>query len=412
MRILVISQYFWPENFRINDLVLALGDRGHHITVLTGEPNYPSGEIFHDYLCNKDSFRNFLGVTVIRVPVIARGKNKIKLALNYISFILSASFIGPWKLRGKEFDVIFVYEPSPITVGIPSAVMRSIKKAPVVFWVLDLWPQTLGAVGIIKSPFLLNLVGQLVKIIYSQCDLILAQSESFIEHIKCYSPANVPVQYFPNWAESVFDSTSITPASEIKNQSDSFTIVFAGNVGVAQDFPAILDAAELLKFEKKVRWIIVGSGRMHAWVSKEVERRGLQSQFELIGSFPLERMPSFYAHADALLVSLRDDPIFAMTIPGKLQSYLASGVPVIGMISGEGADIINEYKVGLCAPAGDFNELAKLVLRMSKMPDEELIEMGKNGRQLYEQQFERGSLVVKAENFFKSLSADSRLAND
>jgi glycosyltransferase involved in cell wall biosynthesis len=123
-------------------------------------------------------------------------------------------------------------------------------------------------------------------------------------------------------------------------------------------------------------------------------------------------MPSFYAHADALLVSLRDDPIFAMTIPGKLQSYLASGVPVIGMISGEGADIINEYKVGLCAPAGDFNELAKLVLRMSKMPDEELIEMGKNGRQLYEQQFERGSLVVKAENFFKSLSADSRLAND
>ena len=157
MRILVISQYFWPENFRINDLVLALGDRGHHITVLTGEPNYPSGEIFHDYLCNKDSFRNFLGVTVIRVPVIARGKNKIKLALNYISFILSASFIGPWKLRGKEFDVIFVYEPSPITVGIPSAVMRSIKKAPVVFWVLDLWPQTLGAVGIIKSPFLLKL---------------------------------------------------------------------------------------------------------------------------------------------------------------------------------------------------------------------------------------------------------------
>jgi glycosyltransferase involved in cell wall biosynthesis len=412
MRILVISQYFWPENFRINDLVLALGDRGHHITVLTGEPNYPSGEIFHDYLCNKDSFRNFFGVTVIRVPVIARGKNKIKLALNYISFILSASFIGPWKLRGEEFDVIFVYEPSPITVGIPAAVMRSIKRAPMVFWVLDLWPQTLRAVGIFKSPILLNLVGQLVKIIYSQCDLILAQSKSFIEHIKYYSPTNVPVQYFPNWAESVFDSTSITPASEIKHRTDSFTIVFAGNIGVAQDFPAILDAAELLKFEKKIHWIIVGSGRMHTWVSKEVERRGLQSQFELLGSFPLERMPSFYAHADALLVSLRDDPIFAMTIPGKLQSYLASGVPVIGMISGEGADIINEYQVGLCAPAGDFNELAKLVLRMSKMSEEQLIEMGKHGKQLYEQQFERGSLVVKAENFFKSLSADSRLAND
>lgn len=128
MHILVISQYFWPENFRINDLVLALGERGHHITVLTGEPNYPSGKIFSDYLNNKDSFRNFFGISVIRVPVIGRGKNKIKLSLNYLSFILSASFLGPWKLRGEKFDVIFVYEPSPITVGIPSAVIRAIKK--------------------------------------------------------------------------------------------------------------------------------------------------------------------------------------------------------------------------------------------------------------------------------------------
>lgn len=281
-----------------------------------------------------------------------------------------------------------------------------------VFWVLDLWPQTLWAVGIFKSPFLLNLVGQFVKIIYSQCDLILAQSKSFIEHIKYYSPANVPVKYFPNWAESVFDSTSITPAPEIKEKSDSFTIVFAGNIGVAQDFPAILDAAEFLKFEKKIHWIIIGNGRMYDWVSREVERRGLQSQFDLLGSFPLERMPSFYAHANALLVSLKDDPIFAMTIPGKLQSYLATGVPVIGMLNGEGANIIKEFQVGLCAPAGDSKELAKLVLRMSKMSDKELIEMGKHGRQVYEQQFERNSLVFKAENFFKSLSSGSRLNDD
>ena len=163
MRILIITQYFWPENFRINDLVQALSGRGHQITILTGEPNYPSGKFFPEYIFDKSKFNNFQGSQVLRVPVFARKNNRFSLFLSYLSYIISASTIGVWKLRSKPFDVIFVYEPSPITVGLPAALFKKIKKAPIAFWVLDLWPHTLQAVGILKSQFLLKLIGKIVN---------------------------------------------------------------------------------------------------------------------------------------------------------------------------------------------------------------------------------------------------------
>jgi colanic acid biosynthesis glycosyl transferase WcaI len=398
MRILVVTQYFWPENFRINDLVRALKERGHALTVLTGEPNYPGGEDFPEYLADKAKFGAYGGIPVLRVPMFARGQTRPRLLLNYISFALSASVLGLWKLRGKDF-----YEPSPITVGIPAAVLRWRKKAPMAFWVLDLWPQTLQAVGIVQSRLLLSLVGRLVQFIYARCDLIWAQSHSFVTQIRHYAKPQTPIAYFPNWAESVFDGVPAVAAPEVQRIEGIFTIVFAGNIGEAQDFPAILHAAERLKAHANIRWIVLGDGRMRAWVVEEIRRRGLQDRMELLGSYPVERMPSFFAHADALLVSLKNEPIFAMTIPGKLQSYLACGIPVLGMLNGEGADIIRNHGVGLSAPAGDALALKQAVLALMRMPAAERAEMGTRGRRLYEEQFERSRLVEKAETLLQSL---------
>ena len=176
MRILIISQYFWPENFRVNDLAGEFVTRGHSVTVLTGRPNYPSGDIFPEYQEDPDHFSNYAGADVVRVPLSPRGNSKFKLILNYLSFVLWTCAVGPFKLRRRQFDVIFVFEPSPITVGIPAALFRFLKSAPVVLWVLDLWPQTLRTVGEVRSPFLLSLIGKMVTVIYHNCDLILGQS--------------------------------------------------------------------------------------------------------------------------------------------------------------------------------------------------------------------------------------------
>ena len=403
MRILVVTQYFWPENFRINDLVQALSERGHLISILTGEPNYPSGKFFTEYLADKAAFSNFGESPVIRIPIFARKNNRLSLFLNYLSFVISASTVGVWKLRKKSFDIIFVYEPSPITVGIPAAILSKIKKAPLAFWVLDLWPHTLHAVGIVQSKIIINFIGKLVKFIYSQCDLILAQSKSFITHIRQYAPTSVPVEYFPNWAESIFENFPSEPAQEINKNPGDFIIMFAGNLGEAQDFPAILNAVELLKSNKNIRWIVLGDGRMREWIKQEIQKRELQERVELLGSFPVKRMPSFFMHADALLVTLKDEPIFAMTIPGKLQSYLASGIPVVGMINGEGRRIINDNEVGKCVASGSPSELASVVLDMVSTPILKRREMGVRGKSLYKNEFSRDILIEKFEKMISSL---------
>ena len=408
MHILVISQYFWPENFRINDLVSDFVERGHRVTVLTGVPNYPEGRVFDDYQKNPSAFLSYLGARVIRVPMAARGSGAISLLLNYFTYALSASLLGSWRLRRESIDVIFVYEPSPVTVGIPGALMRRLLGAPLVFWVLDLWPETLKAVGVIQSRSGLGLVALLVRWIYRRCDLILAQSKSFIPQIRAYSDLSKRVEYFPSWAESLFGAGfEASAAPEVPSQSGAFTVMFAGNIGEAQDFPSILNAAELLSVSHPhIRWIIVGDGRLGDWVSQEVKRRNLESNVFLLGRFPVERMPSFFRSADALLVTLKSEPIFAMTIPGKLQSYLASGKPIVAMLDGEGARLLQESGAGIAAPSGDAAKLAAAVVSVSEMPEPERALMGRNGAELYAQEFERNTLLDRLELWMKQLAVN------
>ena len=409
MRILVVTQYFWPENFRINDLVSEFTLRGHDVTVLTGYPNYPGGTLFPEFAADASAFREYKGVRVIRVPMAVRGQGRLRLLLNYVSFALSASIFGIWKTRKMDFDVIFSYEPSPITVAIPAIVVRSIKRVPLVLWVLDLWPETLQAVGVVRSPALLRVVGRIVAFIYRRCDLILAQSRSFIPQIKKYAAGHGRIEYFPSWAESVFALGEVTAATEVQ-KSEAFNVMFAGNIGEAQDFPMILAAAERLKGHAKVRWLIVGDGRKADWVRCEILRLGLERSVMMVGSYPVERMPSFYEHADALLVSLKDDPIFSMTIPGKLQSYFAAGRPVIAVLNGEGADVVRNAGAGVAVPAGDSKGLADAVLRLQALPAEELAAMGRNSRALSVNEFNREKLISQLEQRLVTICHRSEVA--
>lgn len=398
LKILLVTQYFWPENFRINDLVEEWTRNGHQVTVLTGKPNYPQGEVFPDYVLNPIGFNEYRGANIVRIPMLARAKGSIRLFLNYLSFVLGATVVGSFQLRGYRPDVIFVYEPSPVTVGLPAIFLGKIKHVPVVFWALDLWPETLSAIGVLKSPRILRMVGHLVRFIYNRCELVLGQSKGFIGSIEKYRDNKQGIRYFPSWAESVFSAKHNLPAVEIDSCNDVFNIVFAGNVGEAQDLPSVVKAAMLLKNNPKIHWWIVGDGRKSEWLAAEVLSQGLGGNVHLLGRFPVERMPSFYSAANVLLVSLKKDPVFSLTIPGKVQSYLLAGVPLIGMLDGEGAAVIKESNSGLVVSAGDHEGLAQAVLSMASMSQEEMQIFGANGRAYAEREFAREGLMQKLED--------------
>lgn len=397
----MVSQYFWPENFRINDLVQEWTARGHAVTVLTGKPNYPAGTVFPAYREQPEKFNSYHGARVVRAPMLARAQGSVRLMLNYLSYVIGASLAGPWRLRGESFDAVFVFEPSPITVGLPAILMGRLKRAPVVFWVLDLWPETLAAIGVVRSPRLLAAVGRLVSFIYNRCTLVLGQSQGFKGSIAKYCQDDSKIRYFPSWSEQVFAESEAPPAPEVQPQPGVFSVLFAGNIGEAQDLPAVVEAATRLKDNPAIRWLIVGDGRKSDWLQEEVRRRGLQERVLLLGRHPVERMPSFYAHADALLVSLKKDPVFSLTIPGKVQSYLQSGIPLLGMLDGEGARVIREARAGLVGDAGDTDGLVKNVLAMAAMTPETRQAMGHQGRAYAQREFDRGTLMDRLEHLLE-----------
>jgi glycosyltransferase involved in cell wall biosynthesis len=401
MRILIVSQYFWPENFRINDLAKAYIDKGHQVTVLTGLPNYPEGITNPSFKKNPKIFSIYHGISIIRVPIIPRGNKRWSLILNYISFALTASTYGVYKLRKQTFDIIFVYQLSPITVVLPGMVLRRIKKVPMAMWILDLWPETLKAMGIIKSEKCLAIIRYFTNWIYNHCDLILVQSKSFISQIKSSIPHHPNIAYFPAWVDDEFKQPFKVENESIS--SDIFTIMFAGNIGEAQDFPAILSTVEHLKNKKNIRWVIVGEGRQAAWVKDQIKQRNLTENIIMVGRHPIEKMPEFFSQADVMLVSLKDEPIFSMTIPGKVQAYLGAGKPILAMLNGEGADIIIKAQAGFVSPAGDSKALAENVLSLMNLSKSSLNKMGDNGRRFSETYFNKNKLLTDLEQHFYSL---------
>ncbi len=394
MKVLVVSQHFWPENFRVNDLVLGLKERGHDVTVLTGLPNYPVGDIYPEYKQNKKKHSLFHGVKVHRVPVIPRRKGKgVNLVLNFLSFTFTGLLLAPWKLRGNKFDSIFVFGNSPLTAALPAIFLSKIKKTPVCLWVMDLWPDTLVTMRVVKRGFQEKLAKNFVSFIYNNCSLVLGQSLSFVSSIKKLTQTKV--DYFPSWSD--VSDTSIDFPFETDGK---FNVVFAGNIGEAQDFTSIISAAEILKSKlSNVRFVIVGEGRKSAFVKKEIEKKQLHDFIILLGQHPVESMGSLFSKADALLVTLKPDPVFSKTIPGKVQTYLAAGKPILSMMDGEVFSVIKKSNAGIAVKASDFSGLAMSAIKLSELSSDKLTKYSESARAFYIKEFERCMLMEKLEFF-------------
>jgi colanic acid biosynthesis glycosyl transferase WcaI len=400
MRILTVSQYFWPENFPINDLAKGLQQKGHDITVLTGMPNYPEGRFFPGYKAFPIRRDHYEGVRIIRVPMVPKGNgNPLRMVLYYWSLAMSACLLVPVFFR-KRVDLVFVYQPSPITVGLPALVLKAIEQIPVWIWVQDLWPETLVGTGMVRSGTLLKITDHLVRFIYSRCDRVLVQSQAFVPRMLEKGVPRERIRFFPNTAQELYKQAVVKPDAPEQNlMPEGFRVVFAGNIGRAQDIPTILAAAEKLKEQTDIHWVILGDGPLRSWAEERIKARELDKSVHLLGRYPAEAMPGFFALADVLLVTLKKDPVFAVTIPSKIQSYLASGRPIVAAVDGEGARVIAESGGGLTVPAGDAGALAGVVLKMYAMPKPDLQKMGQLSRKYFERHFERSNLLDKLDHW-------------
>lgn len=396
MRILVLTQYFWPESFRINDIVLSLKERGYEVTVFTGKPNYPKGIFSEGYTFFNKRVEYWNDIKVYRAPIIPRGKgNGIQLFVNYISFAIFAC-IRLLFIRDK-FDKIFVYEPSPITIGLPGILAKYKFKAPMYFWVQDLWPESISAAGGVKNKSVLAILNCLTKFIYSHSKKVLVQSKAFIPYILNQNIEESKLVYYPNSTENYYKE--LEPDEDLlKSLPQGKKIMFAGNIGESQSFETLLCAALLLKNENiKLQWIILGDGRMKEVVNQRVKELNLQDVFHLLGAFPSTLMPKYFSCADALLVSLKKDQIFSYTIPSKIQSYLASGKPILTSLDGEGSRIIQEANAGFTSPAEDPIALALIIKKFLSLKENEQKALGKNARKYFQVEFEREMLVDRLE---------------
>lgn len=398
MNILILSQFFSPENFRINDIAKNLVRNGHKVTVLTGIPNYPSGKFYDGYgFWQNNIIENYHGVKVIRCRIYPRKNgSKINLVLNYLSFAISSSF-KILSLRKHNFDVSLAFAVSPITVVLPAIFLKKIKSIPVVTWVQDLWPESVIAASDLRNEYVLKSIEKLVQFIYKNSDKILVSSKGMINSIKQKNVNEQKISYLPQWAEDVFEKNMILE-NQLISFPQGFKVVFAGNIGNAQDIPAILETAKILRDNEDIHFIFVGSGSMRDWLSRKVQKFKLTNNVHLIGPFTIEAMPYIYSKADALLVSLGVSPVSSITVPGKIQSYLASGKPILTMLDGEGSNLIKESKAGLTASSGDYSLLSKNIIKCKSYSQNERLEIGQNGKKFYMRNFKKDIIMKKLED--------------
>lgn len=394
MRILVISQYFWPENFKINDICLGLKERGHHIEVLTAIPNYPAGNFFEGYSFFGTTDEVWNDIKIHRSKIFARGNGGFKLMLNYFSFVFFGSLKAN-KLKGN-FDCIFVYEPSPITVGIPAIVASKKLRIPYYFWVQDLWPESLTAAGGIENKYILGFFHKITQIIYKNAEKVLVQSKGFKNYIINQKTDPGKIIFYPNSTENFY--RPVEPTSEFTEKLPSgFRITFAGNLGEAQSLLTVLQAAIIVKQKgfSEIKWVFLGDGRQRHQLQEFVDENHLGDVVTFLGAFPSADMPGFFAASDVLISSLKKDKIFALTIPSKIQSYLACGKPILASLDGEGASIVEKAKAGYASAAENAAELAENAIKIYNNSESERKEMGKNALAYYKKEFEREMLLDK-----------------
>ncbi|MGG7619579.1 glycosyltransferase family 4 protein [Bacillus coreaensis] len=398
--ILVISQYFYPEQFRINDICTEWVKKGYKVTVVTGIPNYPKGKYYSGYGLFKKTRDTYNGINIIRIPLLPRGNSSIMLVLNYLSFVVSGFFWG--KFTKLKADQVFIFEVSPMTQALPGVWFSKRRKIPCYLYVQDLWPENVEIITGIKNKHIIGAIGKMVDYIYKHCTKIFTTSNSFVEAIVKRNVPREMVEYWPQYAEDFYIPLAPKNIAEIP-ADDVFNIIFAGNIGNAQGLDILPKVAVLLKekrLNKKVRFNIVGDGRYKQTLIDIVNSSGLGSMFNFIEKQPADRIPELLAASDAAFLSLTDSPLFSMTIPAKLQSYMACGMPIIASAEGETCKIIHEAKSGYSSPAGDEVKLSEIIIKILYKSNKELSQLGENARNYYNSNFNKDELLKKMDIHF------------
>ena len=395
--ILVVSQYFYPEPFRINDMCQEWVKRGYKVTVLTGIPNYPEGKFYKGYGWCKKRKETWNGIDIIRIPIVSRGKGKIRLVLNYYSFVISGWF---WKLfTSLKADVIFTFEVSPMTQALVPMWFAKKRKIPHYLYVQDLWPENVQTVTGINNGFILKRIGKMVDKIYRRCDLIFGTSESFVNEIQKRVYENKDkVKYWPQYAEGFYQPTENTKADELPN--GVFKIIFTGNIGKAQGLDILPKTAAVLKErDAKVNFVIVGDGREKEQLLNEIAGCGVEEYFTLIPRKSAEEIPGYLCACDMAFVSYMDNPLWANTIPAKMQSYMACGMPILASASGETEKIIREADCGVCCEIGNEKALADAICTLMERND--IAELGKNAKAYSDKHFDKTTLMDEMDTYLE-----------
>jgi colanic acid biosynthesis glycosyl transferase WcaI len=400
MRIAFLSQYFHPETFSNNMIARALVQRGHEVHVVCCVPNYPAGQFFEGYSNRARREELWEGIAVHRAWTIPRGNSSASLTANFLAYPFAATWTLMRRLHGRPC-VSFVSMPSPLLQALAGVFLRWLRGTPCVYWVQDIWPESATFTLGLTNPLLVRPLTWLCGWLYRRADLVLVQSAAFPAMIQRFGVAPDRIRFFPNTAPATYRPVSADEAPEeaLLVPQDGFRLMFAGNIGESQDFDTLIAAADLLRDRPELRWVIVGSGRDMERVQGEIARRGLADRFTFVGRHPEERMPFFFAHSDAMLVSLKDVPIFALTVPYKVQCYMACGKPIVASLSGEGARLVQEAGAGEVAPAGTPGALAEAIRRMLDRPPRERAEMGSRARRYFEEQFAADKVYSDLENW-------------
>lgn len=393
--ILVISQYFYPEEFRINDICKEWVKRGYEVTVVTGMPNYPGGKFYKGYGWFQRTREEYEGIHIIRLPIIPRGRNAIMLMLNYLSFVVSGFF---WKLFTRvKADKVFIFEVSPMTQALVGVWYALKRKIPCFIYVQDLWPENVEIVTGVHNKQIIGAIDKMVNYIYRKCDRIFATSPSFVKRIEertsAWDGKNSKVVYWPQYAEEFYRPVARTKLADIP-QNDKFKIVFTGNIGYAQGLDILPKTAALLKKDNvDCQFIIIGDGRYREEFEKEIVQNNVADMFVLLGRKKPEEIPYYLAWCDVAFISFTDNPLFEMTIPAKLQSYMACGMPILAVASGETKRIIEEAECGWCCTQRDVYALTVIISKC--VQDEEYVtcSMAQSALDYLGKRFDKGKLL-------------------
>lgn len=396
--ILVVSQYFYPEQFRINDICKEWVNRGYKVTVLCGIPNYPQGKYHKGYGILKKRKEKYEGINIIRIPIIPRGSNSIMLFFNYISFVISGYI---WKiLTTIKADFVFVFSLSPMSLALPGVWYSKKMKIPMYIYIQDLWPESVLSTTNIRNTYVIANIEKMVDYIYKNSKKIFTTSNAFIDSIKKRGIDQNKLIYWPQYAEEFYQPLLFKEVKEIPND-DYFNIIFTGNIGYAQGLDILIEVANIVKERsvKKIRFNLVGDGRYKNELINEVKGHGLENYFNFVPRQDATRIPELIAACDVAFLSLSDHLLFSMTIPAKLQSYMACGIAVLASASGETKNIIERSKSGICTNPGNAEALVDSIIEMSKLSEEQLNLFGSNARKFYEDNFDKNYLLNQMDEY-------------